>query len=91
MQNLASLLPDDAGHRAGPDVDSPLTPRELDVALLVQHGLTNRQIAEALVISERTVAAHVSSALGKLALRSRTQLALWTFRWSVAPLAPSTP
>jgi NarL family two-component system response regulator LiaR len=46
--------------------------------MLVQKALTNREIADTLVISERTVATHVSHALAKLELQSRTQLALWT-------------
>jgi DNA-binding NarL/FixJ family response regulator len=54
-----------------------LTPRELEIAALVRDGLTNRQIAALLVVSDRTVATHVSNALGKLSLRSRTQLAMW--------------
>jgi DNA-binding NarL/FixJ family response regulator len=82
---------DDRTGRHAPTVEGVLTTRECEVAALVQQGLTNRQIAQALVLSERTVATHVSSALGKLALRSRTQLALWMFGRSVAPLAPSAP
>jgi non-specific serine/threonine protein kinase len=55
----------------------PLTPREREVAVLVARGLTNRQIAAALVVSERTVHSHVHNTLGKLALTSRAQLAVW--------------
>jgi DNA-binding CsgD family transcriptional regulator len=54
-----------------------LTPREREVALLLARGLTNRQIADSLVITERTVAAHVEHILGKLGFTSRTQVALW--------------
>jgi len=52
-----------------------LSPREVEVARLAAMGKTNREIAEALVLSRRTVAHHVSSALGKLKLASRTELA----------------
>jgi non-specific serine/threonine protein kinase len=52
-----------------------LTTREREVAALVAHGVSNRQIAELLVISERTVETHVSRLLGKFDLTSRTQLA----------------
>jgi non-specific serine/threonine protein kinase len=43
----------------------------------VGQGLTNREIAAALVIAERTVEAHITHALNKLTLRSRAQLAVW--------------
>jgi predicted ATPase/DNA-binding CsgD family transcriptional regulator len=54
---------------------SSLTPRETDVARLVVSGLTNRQIGEALVITEKTAANHVQRILDKLGAHSRTQLA----------------
>jgi predicted ATPase/DNA-binding CsgD family transcriptional regulator len=53
---------------------SPLTRREIEVARLAAQGLTNRQIAAALSISEHTAANHVRKILGKLGLRSRTQI-----------------
>jgi non-specific serine/threonine protein kinase len=52
-----------------------LTRREMEVAALVGKGLTNRQIASELVLSERTVDHHVASILKKLGLRSREQVA----------------
>jgi ATP/maltotriose-dependent transcriptional regulator MalT len=51
-----------------------LTAREQELALLVQRGLTNRQIAQELSISEHTVASHVRKILKKLGLRSRAQI-----------------
>ncbi|OTA41852.1 MAG: DNA-binding response regulator [Symbiobacterium thermophilum] len=57
-----------------------LTPRELDVLRALAHGLTNREIAERLVISETTVKTHISSILSKLQLADRTQAALWAVR-----------
>jgi predicted ATPase/DNA-binding SARP family transcriptional activator/DNA-binding CsgD family transcriptional regulator/Tfp pilus assembly protein PilF len=54
-----------------------LTRREEEVAALVARGLTNRQIASELHLSERTVENHVSNILGKLRLTSRTQVASW--------------
>jgi DNA-binding CsgD family transcriptional regulator len=60
---------------AGPA--DPLTPREREVARLITEGRTNREIAEALVISEWTVDTHVRHILTKLELRSRTQVAAW--------------
>jgi DNA-binding NarL/FixJ family response regulator len=64
-----------AGTRAPDGLGHHLTPRELEVAHLVATGLTNREIAERLVITERTAAAHVEHILGKLDLRSRVQVA----------------
>ena len=55
----------------------PLTAREMEVAMLVGHGLSNKEIAEQLVLSGRTAEAHVTNALNKLGLRSRAQLAVW--------------
>jgi DNA-binding NarL/FixJ family response regulator len=52
-----------------------LTPREREVALLLARGRSNRQIAQALVISERTAAVHVEHILAKLDLHSRWQVA----------------
>lgn len=60
-----------------PPADEPtetLTPREREVALLVARGLTNRQVAAELVLSEHTVATHVRKILKKLKLRSRAQI-----------------
>jgi DNA-binding NarL/FixJ family response regulator len=55
----------------------PLTPRERQIAELVAQGLTNRQIAAAEHISERTVETHVQHVLGKLGFATRTQIATW--------------
>jgi DNA-binding CsgD family transcriptional regulator/tetratricopeptide (TPR) repeat protein len=54
-----------------------LTTRELEVAALVARGLSNRQIADELVVADRTVHAHIGNILGKLAFRSRAQIAAW--------------
>jgi predicted ATPase/DNA-binding CsgD family transcriptional regulator len=62
-------------------VNSPaatvLTRREFEVARLVARGLTNKQIAGALVISQRTAEGHVEHVLGKLGFTSRAQIAAW--------------
>ena len=63
-----------------PPTEDPLTPREEEVLKLVARGLTNREISEALVISERTVGNHISNILGKLHLANRTQVALYALR-----------
>jgi DNA-binding NarL/FixJ family response regulator len=54
-----------------------LTAREREVAVLVADGLTNRDIATRLVISEMTVEVHVKHILNKLGFRSRSQVAVW--------------
>jgi non-specific serine/threonine protein kinase len=54
-----------------------LTSREREVAALVAHGQTNRQIATTLIISERTADAHVQNILNKLGFNARAQIASW--------------
>ncbi len=58
-------------------LQEPLTRREREVAALVARGASNREIADALVIGERTVEMHVGHALSKIGASSRTQLAVW--------------
>ena len=57
-----------------------MTERELEVLKLIAQGLSNSQIAEALVISEYTVKGHVSSILSKLNLVDRTQAAVYAWQ-----------
>jgi predicted ATPase/DNA-binding NarL/FixJ family response regulator len=57
--------------------ESPLTRREHEMAALVAEGLTNRDIAERMHISERTVDSHVQHVIAKLGFRSRAQVAAW--------------
>jgi DNA-binding NarL/FixJ family response regulator len=66
---------------AAPQVGlSALTAREREILALVAQGHSNREIAEQLVISERTARTHVSNVLSKLQLSSRTQAALLAIR-----------
>jgi len=71
-----------------PPTTEPLTERELDVLQLVAQGLTNGEIAERLMLGERTVGNHISSILSKLHLANRTQAALYALREGIAPLHP---
>jgi non-specific serine/threonine protein kinase len=73
-----SSLP--TGESGTPTVDprrAGLTPREREVAALVAEGLSNRQIGEALVITEGTANVHVKHILNKLGFTSRAQVAAW--------------
>jgi NarL family two-component system response regulator LiaR len=58
----------------------PLTPRELETLKLIARGLSNKEIAAALVVHDRTVAKYVSNILNKLHVASRTQAALYAIR-----------
>jgi DNA-binding NarL/FixJ family response regulator len=64
---------------APPAAEHDLTERELEVLRLVAAGATNREIAEALVVSEGTVKNHVSNILSRLGLRDRIQAALYAY------------
>jgi DNA-binding NarL/FixJ family response regulator len=61
-------------------VPSTLTPREREIAALIARGLSNRAIADELVISQATVARHVANMLTKLGFGSRAQIAVWVAR-----------
>ena len=61
----------------GHDDEVRLTRRESEIAALVAEGLTDREIAERLVMARRTAEGHVAHILGKLSFTSRTQLAAW--------------
>jgi NarL family two-component system response regulator LiaR len=68
---------------SNPDLDR-LTAREREVLAALGRGLTNRQLADELFISEKTVKTHVSSVLSKLRLTDRTQAALYAVRVGLA-------
>ena len=70
-----------------PPVDEPLTDREVEVLIFLARGLSNQDIADRLVISERTVRTHVSNLLSKLHLANRTQAALYALKEGLTSLA----
>jgi two-component system, NarL family, response regulator LiaR len=69
-----------------PPVDEPLTDREVEVLIFLARGLANQDIADRLVISERTVRTHVSNILSKLHLANRTQAALYALKEGLTSL-----
>ncbi len=69
-----------------PPTPDPLTGREVEVLRLIAQGLSNREIADRLVITERTVCTHVSNILTKLHLASRTQAALYALKEGLSSL-----
>jgi DNA-binding NarL/FixJ family response regulator len=60
--------------------DDPLTPRELEVVKLIAEAYTNRQIAETLKLSEKTVESHRANVLSKLGMRDRVELVRYAIR-----------
>jgi two-component system, NarL family, response regulator LiaR len=81
MEQVASLR-----GSAKPAQGPQLTEREGEVIRLVARGKSNREIAETLVISEKTVKAHISNILGKLGLGDRTQMAIHAIKTGMVDL-----
>ena len=75
LRASATLL---AGLDAADRSSNPLTARKSEIASLVAAALSNREIADRLFLSERTVETHVRHILGKLGFTSRTEIATWT-------------
>ena len=71
----AATVAPEAG--AAPQRPGGLTPKELEVAVLLARGLTYKQVAERLVVSVKTVETHAGRVLAKLSLANRTQLSVW--------------
>jgi RNA polymerase sigma factor (sigma-70 family) len=79
MSAVAAKEPPQVKHEATKSLND-LTEREQEVLHLIADGLSNRQIAEKLFISEKTVKTHVSRILGKLELADRTQAAIYVLK-----------
>ncbi len=87
-ENAMRRVPASLRPRPSRSTTAPLTGREAEVAALVAQGLSNRAIADLLVLSRRTVETHVANAMAKLGLTSRSQLAAWAVEHRLR--APST-
>jgi DNA-binding NarL/FixJ family response regulator len=85
LLEAAGLLPSPVSDRL-----APLSPRELEIHGLVCEGLSNRQVAECLFISEATVKVHVQHIFDKLGVRSRRALAVTAARYAGTYAAPAT-
>ena len=72
---MTEWLESEGGERA-----DPLTPRELEVVKLIAEAYTNKQIAETLKVSEKTVESHRANLLSKLGMRDRVELARYAIR-----------
>jgi DNA-binding NarL/FixJ family response regulator len=81
-RGLAALIREylEAAREGGSPSADPLTPRELQVTKLVAESYTTREIAEALVISEKTVERHRANVLEKLGFRDRVELTRYAIR-----------
>ncbi|MFF7728152.1 response regulator [Streptomyces sp. NPDC008001] len=79
----ALLSQDEGGPGGSQGRGNALTEREREVLALIADGRSNREIARALVLSEKTVKTHVSNILMKLDLADRTQAALWAVRHGI--------
>ena len=81
--DIARKLMEQVARQTTPSRESPVedvTERELEVINLVAHGRSNQEIANELVISEKTVKTHISNILSKLQLVDRTQLAIYAIK-----------
>lgn len=79
MQEFSAPRPNEA------PVDQ-LTPREMEVLRLIAKGKSNKEIADTLVVSEKTIKTHVSNILSKLHLADRTQVAIYALRQRLVPM-----
>jgi DNA-binding NarL/FixJ family response regulator len=87
IDRFARMAPEEAPPAADDGLDE-LTPRERDVLELLARGMSNAEIAAALVVEESTVKAHVKRVLTKLRLRDRVQAVIYAYERGLARPAP---
>jgi NarL family two-component system response regulator LiaR len=88
---IARKLMEDIQSQDGRESDTALTEREIEILQLVALGKTNQEIADDLVLSERTVRTHITNILAKLGLSNRTQAALYALREGIAHIQYTLP
>jgi NarL family two-component system response regulator LiaR len=82
----AKLMQEFSAPRSSEAPVDQLTPREMDVLRLVAKGMSNKEIADTLIISEKTTKTHISNILSKLHLADRTQVAIYALRKRLVPM-----
>ncbi|MFV9503651.1 MAG: response regulator [Oscillochloridaceae bacterium umkhey_bin13] len=82
----AKLMQEFSTPRPGEAPVEQLTPREMDVLRLIAKGRSNKEIADTLIVSEKTIKTHVSNILSKLHLADRTQVAIYALRKRLVPM-----
>lgn len=82
----AKLMQEFNAPRPAENSAEQLTEREMDVLRLIARGKSNKEIADTLIISEKTVKTHVSNILSKLHLADRTQAAIYALRQRLVPM-----
>jgi NarL family two-component system response regulator LiaR len=85
------LMQDIQSQGSKPGSEMALTEREIEILQLVALGKTNQEIADDLVLSERTVRTHITNILAKLGLSNRTQAALYALREGIAHIKYTLP
>lgn len=76
-ENIYAQLGVEPAQACGPGSPGGLTKREIEVLMRIAGGATNRQVAEQLFISEKTVGRHLANIYTKLGVSSRTAAAAW--------------
>ncbi len=82
----AKLMQEFSAPRPGEAPVDQLTPREMEVLRLIARGKSNKEIADTLIVSEKTIKTHVSNILSKLHLADRTQAAIYALRQRLVPM-----
>ena len=88
---IARKLMQDIQSQDTKENENALTEREIEILQLVALGKTNQEIADDLVLSERTVRTHITNILAKLGLSNRTQAALYALREGIAHIQYTLP